>query len=74
MNKKRRKQLEKIAAQLDVLEEQINSLRDEEQEAFDSLPENLQYSERGDTMNEAINEMDNIAMELADLSQRLQSL
>ena len=38
----------------DVLEE----VRDEEQDAFDNLPEGLQYSERGEMMEEAIDNLD----------------
>ena len=71
MNKTRRKQLEKIAAQLEVLEEQITALCDEEQGAFDNLPESLQYGEKGSTMTEAIDEMENIISDLCDLKERL---
>lgn len=38
----------------DVLE----GVRDEEQDAFDNLPEGLQYSERGEMMEEAIDNLD----------------
>lgn len=47
MNIARCKRLQKIV-------EQIEELRDEEQEAFDNTPESLQFSERGEKMEEAI--------------------
>lgn len=71
MNKTRRKQLEKIAAQIEVLENQISDLRDQEQEAFDNLPESIQCGEKGDTMTEAIDEFDSVISELSDLRDRL---
>ena len=46
MNKARRKQLEKASALLSEAREIIESCRDEEQDAFDNMPEGLQQSER----------------------------
>jgi phage shock protein A len=71
MNKTRRKQLEKIAAQLEELENQISELSSQEQEAIDNLPESFQYGEKGDTMTEAIDEMETVVSELCDLRDRL---
>lgn len=71
MNKTRRKQLEKIAAQLEELENQISELCGQEQEAFDNLPESFQYGEKGEKMTEAINEMETVVTDLSDLRDRL---
>lgn len=54
MNKLRRKQ---IAQAIDLIEQAMSILeqvKDDEQEAFDNLPANLQGSERGETMEEYI--------------------
>ena len=54
MNKARR---EKIALIIDILEKvqpALEQARDEEQDAFDNLPESIQESERGETMEEYI--------------------
>ena len=54
MNNKRR---EKIAGSIKLLENVKNTLQevlDEEQLAFDNMPENLQYSIRGEEAQEAI--------------------
>ncbi len=49
----------------DDLKNQIEELRDEEQEAYDSMPESLQDGERGQDMQSAIEHMET-AMELLD--------
>jgi len=54
MNKARRKQIEKIIEQLEVLREGIETVMEEEQEYFDNMPENLQGSERGEKSEECI--------------------
>ena len=50
MNNKRRK---KIAKAIYKIEELIQNILDEEQEAYDNMPENLQGSERGIISEEA---------------------
>lgn len=58
MNRARRKRLsdalELIAQAKDILDE----VKDEEQEAFDNLPENFQYGERGEQMEEYISDIE----------------
>lgn len=58
MNKLRRKQVEDVNDTLAKLLEQLEALRDEEQEAYDNLPESLQDTERGDRMHDAIDFME----------------
>jgi methyl-accepting chemotaxis protein len=57
--------LEKISGKLEQLKndaEEIQSaiveLRDEEQDAFDNLPESIQGTERGERMEEAVDKLD----------------
>ena len=66
MNKVRRKQLADIRAKIEELQDLLEEVRDEEQEAFDNLPESLQSSERGQAMENAIYYMDEAAGQLAD--------
>lgn len=54
MNITRRKQLTKIWDKLEELKQEVTSLMDEEQEAFDNSPESIQEGERGTRMEEAI--------------------
>ena len=46
MNNSRRKRISKIADALNELKGQIDELYEEEQEAFENIPESLQGTER----------------------------
>ena len=41
MNNARRKEIEKITADLEAIKERIEALQEEEQDAFDNLPESI---------------------------------
>lgn len=66
MNKARRKRLVDIKTKFGELSEDLQAVLDEEQEAFDNTPENLQESERGNASSEAI---DNIQLVLDSLEE-----
>lgn len=61
MNNTRRKAIQNIMDKLEELMEEIEAIRDEEQEAYDNLPESLQNSERGEVMDSAIYNLDDAA-------------
>lgn len=63
MNKQRRNVLKAIIVTLEDARELLTNVWDEEQEAFDNMPEGPQESERGDAMQEGID-----ALEYADSS------
>lgn len=74
MNKQRRAALKAILPQLEELKTMIENvtgdlgaIRDEEQEAFDNMPESLQDSDRGQTMQEYIDTMEGVLDALGDL-------
>lgn len=52
MNKERRKRIEDVIAKLQNLQEEVACIASDEREAFENLPEGLQYSERGEAMEE----------------------
>ena len=58
MNAPRRKSIQEVIDQLEELKSTIETIMDEEQEAYDNLPENLQGSERGEAMSEAADNLD----------------
>lgn len=58
MNAKRRKVIDKLSAQIEEIKMAIDSLRDDEQEALDNLPDSLQETERGEKMESAIEALD----------------
>ena len=74
MNKPRRKEIEKIIEELEGLKERIESVGNEEQEAYDNLPERIQYSEKGEAMENAASELDGVAGDIEDLIDRLQEI
>ena len=60
MNRIRRKELAEIISLIEEARERLEAVRDDEQEAFDNLPESIQYSERGETMEEYISTMEEL--------------
>lgn len=80
MNKMRRMALKAIVVQMDALSETLAEIKealegicDEEQEAFDNMPEGLQASERGEQMQEYIETMSE-AVEALDALEELEEL
>ena len=74
MNKSRRKELSRIADELENLRDALDAVASEEREAYDNLPESLQESDRGCAMEEAADELDDICSELDELRQRIESV
>ena len=66
MNNARRKEIEKITADLEAIKERIEALQEEEQDAFDNLPESIQHGERGDKMQSAIDNLEYAADNIQD--------
>lgn len=61
MNNTRRKAIQSIMDKLEELMEEIEAIKDEEQEAYDNLPESLQNSERGEAMDSAVYNLEDAA-------------
>lgn len=64
MNAQRRKQLAEAVAKLEEARTLIEIVRDEEQDAFDNMPEGLQTGERGEKMESAISRMEDVLNDL----------
>lgn len=58
MNKARRKEIEDIIADLYILQDRIESVKDEEEEYLYNIPENLQSSERYEKAEESVDNLD----------------
>lgn len=58
MNNKRRKEVSKVVDALTEISQTLSILAEEENEAFDNLPESLQESSRGDDMQEWIDRLE----------------
>lgn len=58
MNKQRRKEITNIISELEIIKSRLYEVLNDEQISFDNMPENLQYSMRGEESQEAIENMD----------------
>lgn len=82
MNNARRKAIASESVRIELAIRQINLIKDnierilsDEEDAFDNMPENLQYSERGensqdamDLLNEAISSLEDALDNLSDIN------
>ena len=71
MNKQRRKRLEDVVSRLEECMSDLEFIKEEEQEAYDNLPESIQYSERGELMQEIADDID---YAISDLDQVIDSV
>ena len=78
MNKKRRQEISRIVTKieeivlnakekLEELQSDIESIRDEESDCYENLPEGIMYSERGEAMEQAVDNLDNAASSIEEL-------
>ncbi len=74
MNASRRKRLKECKADLEILMSKIQSVLDEEQDAYDNLPEGLQSSMKGEMISDCIDELEELMDLLEDSSDKLQSI
>lgn len=66
MNNIRRKEIRRIEAELQTLLGDIDSVKDEEQEAFDNMPEGLQASDRGEEMEQNISNLEDVVCNIQE--------
>lgn len=58
MNDQRRKAISELVSELEALKEKAESLRDEEQEYFDAMHDNLKGGDKGSAAEEAISNLE----------------
>lgn len=71
MNKERRTKIERVIKEIEQVKSSLQSILDDEQFAFDNIPENLQSSIRGE---ESINCMDEAIAALDEAVEQLESI
>ena len=54
MNKKNRSDIKKIVIRLNLIRDEIDKMKDGEEDKYDNLPENLQETSRAQDMEDAI--------------------
>lgn len=74
MNAQRRKSIAKAMDLLERAREILETVGEEEQEAYDNLPEAFQDGERGEKMSEAIDALDDAQSEIGDMIDNLQEV
>ena len=74
MNKMRRKEVENVIEILNDAVCQLESIVSDEQDAFDNLPEGLQCSERGEGMEENVNDMEDAVSTICDVISSLEDV
>lgn len=72
MNDTRRKRIMKLVDQLSDISEELETIRDEEQEYIDNIPENLQSSERYEKAENALDNLDSAWNSIDDILDYLQ--
>ena len=71
MNKSRRKKIEAIKNLLSTIQTDLEVIKDEEQEAYDNLPESMQDGEKGEKMYEAIDNLETVCSSLEEIQENL---
>lgn len=74
MNKQRRNRLQKVIDKLEELKQEVSSICEEEQEAYDNMPESLQDGERGSQMYENISNLEDRESDFEELIEYLQEV
>jgi hypothetical protein len=74
MNKVRREQLKEVIKTIEMARDMVESVRDEESDAWESMPENLQDSTRGSEMQDNIDALDEILSDIEDVIDSIGSL
>lgn len=67
MNKKRRESLDVAINYINMGKDLIKNVKDEEELAYDNLPENLQCSDRAFDMEEKIENMEEVIDKIDDI-------
>lgn len=71
MNKERRNKIAKIIQEIERIKDGLQSVLNDEEFAFDNMPENLQSSMRGEESEEAIENMNEAVDALGEAMDRL---
>ena len=74
MNNKRRKALANLITQLGECTSYLQGILDEEQDAFDNIPESLQDSDKGNRIEDAIDTMQNACDQISEATDSLKEL
>lgn len=74
MNKQRRKEIQEAIARIEDLTSDVEMILSDEQDAFDNMPEGLQFSYNGETSEEAISLLEDAVESLEEAKECLESI
>lgn len=74
MNRERRKRLEKIVSQIEELRDQLAVIQEEEQEAYDNLPDNLNDTDRATQLYDNASNLEDAASNLDDVCDSIRDI
>lgn len=74
MNKLRRKQIQEALSLIEKAYALLTNAKDEEEMAFENLPESLQESERGTTMQDNVDYLDTAVTGLEEAKEALENI
>lgn len=74
MNAKRRKELEKALTLLGDALDIINQVREDEEDAYENMPEGLQESERGEQMSDNVYELEMAANDIENVADSINEI
>ena len=67
MNNKQRKQLKALSEQVEEIKQEVEMIRDDEQEKIDNLPDGLIGSSKEDEYQEAVDALEEVIISLEDV-------
>jgi signal transduction histidine kinase len=71
MDNQRRQELYDVTSFLDDAIDRLEEVKNDEQDAFEAMPEGFQNSIRGDNMQEAIDNMENIILHIEEIKEEV---
>jgi len=74
MNKERRKELKVVVSKLEEAYDRLDAIIADEEEAYDNMPEGLQQSERGTSMEDGIYSMKDALENIDDIKLSLEDM
>lgn len=74
MNNERRKKIKELCKKLNICLDVLENIKDEEQDSYDNLSDNLQYTRRGEIIQENVDALDEIYDKINEIIDDLNSL
>lgn len=74
MNKERRNRISVVNSRLNVLAEELEHIKEEEENYYDNIPENLQGSMRAEESEEAIDLLDEVVDKIEEIVDQLREI